>query len=256
MEKGIYVHLDVETMGPVPGEHCLFQVAMFAHWDKMIPDYKKPFNPSDPCFVAEINVAMKVDKSKVHPKTVEFWNQHQRTKTQILENALDSQEVAQKISDFFRVLESRGVIQGIVMSPSWFDWSHFVHFYQLFSRVITNCFDLSKINVICLKTMTKMSKLCGIPWFYHPTLKHTHNAIDDVREAAWRFIWILRSFQSIGTLYPNMPIIIENRLRQAPSKLRWRRPPRVYSNQNQVNEKISKTVVSNFIEKLSNDQFL
>lgn len=210
-KRGIYVHLDVETLGPVPGEHALFQIAFLAHYDDAIPKWDKPFGRDDPCFVMSASWGIKIERDfAFHARTNEFWAQHHEIMQSILENAQDEQTVYVEICKFFAALEKFGEVKAIVMSPSWFDWGHFVHFYATLSKIVETSFDISKMKVLCLKSMTNVANMCGIPVWYHPKLKHTHNALDDVKEAAWRFIWLMKSFKKLKKEYPNLASTIRS----------------------------------------------
>lgn len=195
-KKKIYIHLDCETRGPKAGHDQLIQLSLLATFAEsdICPDSESPFQRGlCPCFVDQKTWSFHSDEIRWDKKTESFWKQHYRVYREIMENTLPASEVVQQISDFLSELDSTFIIKGIVMSPSWFDWSHFVHCYNIFSETIVNRFDPAKLNVICLKTYVHIANHLGIPVFYHPNLKHTHNSEKDVQVAAYKFYWLERS---------------------------------------------------------------
>lgn len=193
----IYIHLDCETRGPKAGHHQLVQLSMLAVLDdhNVCPDTNQPFRRGVcPCFVDQRTWSFHADEVRWDENTKTFWSEHPRVYREITENSLPAQEVVQQISNFLNELDQSYTIKGIVMSPSWFDWSHFVHCYNIFSESVVNRFDPGKLNVICLKSYVSIANHLGIPVFYHPNLKHTHNSEKDVQVAAYKFYWLLRSF--------------------------------------------------------------
>lgn len=195
MQK-IYLHLDCETRGPKAGHDQLVQLSLLAVLAEsdVCPDSETPFHPNIcPCFVNQRTWSFHSDEIRWDEKTRCFWNEHSYVYRKITENCLPAQVVVQQMSDFLKELDKSYIIKGIVMSPSWFDWSHFVHCYNLFSESIVNRYDPGKLNVICLKTYIHIANHLGLPVLYHPNLKHTHNSADDVKVAAYKFYWLERS---------------------------------------------------------------
>jgi hypothetical protein len=196
IRKKIYIHLDCETRGPKAGRDQLIQLSLlaaFAEYD-ICPDSDNPFQRGlCPCFVDQKTWSFHSDEIRWDENTKSFWNQHHRVYREITENCLPTFEVVQQISAFLTELDSKYIIKGIVMSPSWFDWSHFVHCYNIFSETFINRFDPGKLNVICLKSYVNFANHLGIPVFYHPNLKHTHNSEKDVQVAAYKFYWLERA---------------------------------------------------------------
>lgn len=201
----VYIHLDCETRGPMAGIHQFFQLSMLVVFDEsdIVPHSIHPFTPDIcPCFVDQKTWSIYYSDIKWDRKTEIFWSDHKQVYEEIMQDCQSPPKVVQEISNFLKEIKSKYLIVGIVMSPSWFDWSHFVHMYNIFSHTVVDCFDVAKLNVICMKSMLTATNHLGIQPLYHPNLKHNHNSKEDVKSAAYKFYWLQRQL-SITRMHLN-----------------------------------------------------
>lgn len=207
-----FIHIDVEAMGPVKSGD-MFQLSMLAHKSdsNMLPNIEHPFEKEkDELLIDQVTIAIKFPKHvNVQKKMNDFWKNRKDLFHQIMESAVDPLIAISEINNFLYCVSQTHKIAALVMSPTWYDWSHFVHFYSLFSDIISNLYDISKLNVICLKSLSFAARMCGIKLKHHPELPHTHNAHDDVKAAAFTFCHIIYSFRNLKKMFPCLDVMIQ-----------------------------------------------
>lgn len=174
----IYVSIDIETDGPIPGEYSMLScgaVAITAHGEELGEFYEK-IKP--------------LPEAQQHPKTMAWWALYPEAWEEATCNARDADEVMNEFAVWLRGLKRQGEVQ-FVAYPAGFDFT-FVHWY------LVKFVGANPLSFVCIDMKTYAMSLLGLPFksitkkrmpqiWKRNLPKHTHNALDDAREQAMLF---------------------------------------------------------------------
>lgn len=178
MQEPIYVSVDVETDGPIPGENSLMSIGAAAY-DVHIP------NPYQPIQTFEATL-LPLPNAKPDRDTLAWWKAPERAEAYAAatHNARPPEVVIRDFTQWLKGLPRKPVFVGY---PAGFDFT-FVHWYNEkfappdpfgFSGI-----DLKTMAMIAMKVPYPEATKKNMPkdWFKDPYGKaprHTHKALDD-----------------------------------------------------------------------------
>lgn len=180
MSEALFVSLDVETLGPIPGKHAMVQLGAAC------------FN-IDGMVVNSWQGSLSKDVWGSHSSTMEWWRlpKNIRTFQKIEKDARPPGETMRAFHTWLVKLPGRPTP---VAYPAAFDYM-FVYWYMMYYVGTAypfsfSCLDVKTYAMAALKKQQfhqSFKKKFPRAWF-HPKLKHTHNALDDAIEQGWMFI--------------------------------------------------------------------
>lgn len=190
MNDDIFISIDVETFGPCPGQHPMVQLGAAA------------FN-IDGKVIGTWEANLREDIWKCDPETMDWWDKsaNRQAFQSLFENVRHPGDVMPDFLDWVRIT-CLGKQPVVVAYPAGFDFS-FLHFYLLYYAgtlrpLSFSCIDIKTYVMAALKNTSyrqTVKKKFPREWF-HPNLKHTHNAFDDALEQGFMFIQAHR--QNLG----------------------------------------------------------
>jgi hypothetical protein len=205
MSKFIYVSVDVESDGPIPGINSMLSLGAAA-FDPSLEDLTQRFTP-----VATYEVNIKPLKDAVQdPETMKWWNSQPEAWEAATRDAREARVIIPEFHKWLNDLPGRPIFVGY---PSGFDFT-FVHVYNTrfappsaspsgkdpfgFSAVDIKSYAAAYLGVDYPYAIKRnMPK----PWFKTPpgctpAPKHTHKALDDAIGQGILFLNILDAIKS------------------------------------------------------------
>ena len=179
----IYVSVDIETDGPIPGEYSMLSLGAVAFAEDGLEIDK---------FYKKLE---RLPGAKQHPATMEFWKRFPEAYEEAITNQEDVQTSMKCFRSWAKELAKKGSVV-FVAYPAGFDWT-FVYWY-----LVKYCGDSSPFGFQCLDMKTyAMSKLVckfkeshkrGFPhkWF-SSDYEHDHTAITDALHQGRMFMRML-----------------------------------------------------------------
>lgn len=170
----IYVIVDIETDGPVPGLHSMLSIgAVSSTEEKEVSSFYRTLRP--------------YKGAKQDPDTMEWWSRHPDSWQEVTASPEDAEVV---IKDFYDWVEGLGAIPVFVASPLVFDFG-FTHWY-LHNFVGANPFidytntqrtlDLASFTAGKLGLPLSRAHRSHLPASLRSGApEHSHKAIDDAR---------------------------------------------------------------------------
>lgn len=180
MKEELYVSVDVETDGPIPGPHSMlsFGAASFTADGRMIGTFSRNLKT--------------LDGAVGHPDTIAWWKTQGKAWTACRENQV---EPTAAMTDFVRWLKDSDMKPVFVGYPAGFDFL-FVYWYLIrFAGESPFSFSALDIKSYVMAVMwcdyrTSTKKNMPRRWF--PDVRHNHVALDDAIEQGKLFINIMR----------------------------------------------------------------
>ena len=181
----IYVSVDIETDGPIPGPYSMISIgaAAFSTSGHKLSDFSVNLEP--------------LDHARQHPKTVEFWERNPEAWAATL---VDQKHPSVAMAQFERWLH-QWPSPVFVGYPAAFDFL-FVHWYFIdclgddpfgFAAL-----DIKTLAMAAMKTTFRGAVKRNMPkeWKNAQT-KHTHVAVEDAIEQGYLFFKILDSLSQV-----------------------------------------------------------
>jgi len=185
MKQEIYISLDIETDGPIPGVYSMLSLgaAAFDHTGAEISTWYANFDL--------------LPGAEQHPDTMKFWrdNQSYYDITRVDTHAPDL-----AMMDFTKWVQSLPGAPVAVAAPAGFDFT-FVYWYLVKftgnSVLSFSCVDMKTLAMSLLNKPYKQSTKRNYPkhWFA-ADLPHTHHALDDAREQGHLFMNMLKDLRN------------------------------------------------------------
>lgn len=178
-EKEIYVSVDVETDGPIPGPHSMLSIGAAAYFsDKTLVD----------TYSANLET---LPEAEGHPDTMEWWSKNKKAWDTCRKDTRPPSEVMKEFAQWCWDLPGKPVFVGY---PAGFDFT-FVYWY-LIQFVGKSPFSFSGIDIksVAMAAMKKPYRSCTkrrMPKSWFDDLPHTHVAVDDAIEQGALFCNIL-----------------------------------------------------------------
>lgn len=189
--KEVFVSLDVEADGPIPGPHSMLSLGAAA--------FQLPSEDSVGSFQGTLDL---LPGSTMHPSTKHFWDRHPKEYAATRMNLSNPVFVMTKFAIW---IESLGKQVTAVCYPLGFDWS-FINWY--FHRFVGyNPFGLSGVDIKTLAWAHQQN--LGVTRNFRDTTKrtmprewfgdrvHNHLALDDAIEQGVTFVRIQKTLSSI-----------------------------------------------------------
>ena len=199
--KQLFISLDVETFGPIPGKHPMVELGAAAYTDNW--DVVDTFSK-----------CLSKDKWESDSSTIKWWfmPDNYPNYQRIVKNAESPLEVMVQFSTWLQVLCDQGYELVPVAYPASFDYM-FVYWYLVYyvgySRPLSfSCLDIK--SYICASELLRYREATkrNFPkrWF-NKYLKHTHKAVDDALEQGWMFIQAYRKNNGMPLLNDRMLLL-------------------------------------------------
>lgn len=181
----IYVSIDIEADGPIPGPHSMLSLGAAAYdapKKKLLNSFSINFK--------------KLPGAVAHPVTEKWWRKFPEAYTLTRENQIDPKEAMQRFANWANKLPARPIMTSL---PVTFDFM-FVHWY--FMRFLGESpfsfigLDLRTLAYSQLNLPFKDCVRSNFPEHWFDELPHTHVALDDAIEQGALFCNMLNDLKS------------------------------------------------------------
>lgn len=195
MSKELFISLDVETIGPIPGKHPMIELGAAAYniEGEVVSTWQGA--------LAELRWAPDQD-------TLEWWQSSDDRRMILEEIRADAQPPGAAMFSFHHWLNGLSGQLTPVAYPAAFDYM-FVYWYLMYyvgtSKPFSfSCLDIKTYVMAAMKNpvFRKTTKKSFPREWFHPGLKHTHKALDDALEQGWMFIQAHRANLGLPLLEP------------------------------------------------------
>jgi hypothetical protein len=180
----IYVSIDCETDGPIPGPHSMLSLGAAA------------FDASGTelgCWYANFDV---LEGAEGHPDTMAFWAQHQVVYDETRVNMESPESAMRSFSQWVKSLPGKPVA---VAAPAGFDFTWVYWYLMRFtgaSPFSFSCIDMKTMAMTMLKLPYRESGKRAWRKSWQSGLPHTHHALDDAREQGVSFCKMLQELHA------------------------------------------------------------
>lgn len=179
----IYVSVDIETDGPIPGSNSMLSVGAAACTLE--------------CGVFDtfaINLLTLPDASPDEKTQREFWDKHPLAYAETREKMFAPHHAMELFEQWLKELLGKPVM---VAYPAGFDFRFIYWYFIIFLGVCPfgfQCIDMKTYAMAKLKIPFKKTVKAHMPevWFDFPGNRHTHIAVDDAIEQAHLWLAMLR----------------------------------------------------------------
>jgi hypothetical protein len=192
----LFLSLDVETGGPIPGKNPMLELGAAAY-------------RIDGTVVGTHSVSIAQDGWEMDPATLKWW--HQPANFQAFQRISEAvEEPRNAMLRFSMWLDSLNFNYSItpVAYPACFDYM-FVYWYLMYYIGTANplsfsCLDLKSYVCAARKRSYRNTVKGRFPkrWFHHG-LPHTHSALDDALEQGFIFVQAYRQNHGLALLDPD-----------------------------------------------------
>lgn len=186
--KEIYISVDIEADGPIPGAYSMLSLGAAA------------CNEQEIISTFSVNFEL-LDGASQHPSTMEWWKQYHTAYYHTRENVQTPQDGMSQFENWITsVLPSKKVRPVFVAFPAGFDFT-FVYWYFIkflgHSPFAFVALDMKSYAMAKLGKKFSNCKKSHFPaeWFSKEN-KHTHIALDDAIEQAHIFLKMLQYKQN------------------------------------------------------------
>jgi hypothetical protein len=184
MTQEIYVSIDVETDGPIPGPHSMLSLGAAAY-------------SADKTLVATFSVNFEtLPGAQAHPKTAQWWSTQPAAWAACRR---DPRPPADAMASFARWTRALPGVPVFVAYPAGFDFL-FVHWYLMKfvgeSPFSHSALDIKTFAMAVLKIDYRQSTKRNMPKRWFEDLPHNHIALDDAIEQGALFCNMLRESRS------------------------------------------------------------
>lgn len=183
--KEIFVSVDIETDGPIPGLYSMLSFGSVA-FDLT--------NPDKPIVVSKFERNLiELEGAKQHESTMrDFWDKNPEAWKVCRENPVDPKLAMQEYCEWLKSLPGKPVFVGY---PAGFDFT-FIYYYLMYfieeSPFKFQALDIKSYAMCYMQTSFRETSKHNMPkrWF-DKNLKHTHCALDDALEQGYMFAKIM-----------------------------------------------------------------
>lgn len=176
-QKEIYISVDIEADGPIPGQFSMLSLGAAA-FDLDSGDPRKPVR------IFEVNLKP-LEGAGQDPKTMAWWAKQPEAWAHVTENQYDAEvamsEFASWLEQVQRVFNARPVFVGYPASYDFlFTYWYYIRFVGFPAPFSFSALDLKTLAMAKLGTPFRGSSKRQMParWFIGAP-EHTHRAIDD-----------------------------------------------------------------------------
>lgn len=190
-KKEIYISIDVETDGPIPGEYSMLSLGAAA------------FVEGNPYPVSTFSMNLDtLPGKKGHPDTLKWWGTQPEAWVACRENPRDANFVMMGFRDWIGTLSKEHDAKPVCVAyPSGFDFL-FVYWYLIkFTGKSPFSFSAVDIKTYAMAMLKKGYRECskkGMPKHWFSDAPHTHRAVDDAIEQGQLFMNMLRENTAEG----------------------------------------------------------
>lgn len=182
IKKQIYVSIDVECDGPIPGEYSMLSLGAYAI-DETGEEYGSFYRTIEP-----------IPGAQQHPDTMVWWRGCPKAFAEATKDPERPQKVMKEFAGWLNNLKAHGQVQ-MIAYPAGFDFT-FVHYYLVRyagrNPLSFHCLDMKTFAMAKLGIPYKEVSKRSMPQAWKRGLpKHTHNALDDAKEQAMLFVKML-----------------------------------------------------------------
>jgi len=194
-EKEVYVSIDIEADGPIPGPHSLLSLgaAAFDHTGKFLSSFERNFKP--------------LPSASPHPDTQLFWDRQSPEVYQAArKDAIDPRLATELFHTFLSKLPGKPVMVGY---PVTYDFL-FVYWYLLnfkkHSPFSHSAFDIKSLAVPLLGKGFRSVNKRLLRSFFPSQLPHTHRALDDALEQGELFFQLVDAYSQANVALPGLKV--------------------------------------------------
>jgi hypothetical protein len=185
--KEIYVSIDIEADGPIPGQNSMLSLGAVAF---------KPDGTEIDSFEANLNL---LSGATQDPDTMRWWGEP-RQKNAWEYCRTDPQRPNDVMQRFVAWVESLGKTPVCVAYPAGYDFMWVYWYMQRFvgrSPFSFSCVDIKTVAMCLLKKKgyRQSSKRNWPGRWFRGTKKHSHKAVEDAREQGIQFCHMLRELR-------------------------------------------------------------
>lgn len=180
----LYISIDVETDGPIPGPHSMLSLGAAAF------DAERKLHSTFTCNLEPLEGAAP------HPETAAWWEtQSKHVYDACRTNPLPTMRAMRAFDDWLKQLGFQGWDLVCVGAPAGFDFT-FVYWYLMKfvgrSRLGLSAIDLRTYAMATLKVPYQKTSKSKLPTRWFGKQAHTHIALDDAIEQGELFINMLK----------------------------------------------------------------
>ena len=180
-KKEIYISIDVETDGPIPGRNSMLSLGAAAFLDG--------------CLIASFSRNLtELPESRPDPDTMKWWETQQEAWAICREHPEHADRVMKDFLDWVRTISRENDAKPVCVAyPAGFDFM-FVYWYliRFTGESPFSCIDIKTYTMAVLKKGYRECSKKGMPKEWFPEDKHTHRAIDDAIEQGKLFMNIMK----------------------------------------------------------------
>lgn len=181
--KEIYISVDIETDGPIPGVYSMLSLGAAA------------FKP-DGTLISTFSVNLKtLSGAKEHPDTMKWWKSQKEAWEAHRKKTIDPKAGMERFVKWTKGLTSSGEKLVCVGYPAGFDFT-FLYWYLInfvdYSPFSFSCLDIKTYAMAVLGTNYRDTTKRNFPKRWFPKVKHTHIAEEDAIEQGMLFCNILK----------------------------------------------------------------
>ncbi len=184
-KKEIYISVDIEADGPIPGPHSMLSLGAVAYTDDL-----------EQVDTFSINLEQMPDATMDENTKVEFWDKNPEAWAACRENIQDPKKAMKEFNTWLADLESRYKGKVVFVAyPAGFDWT-FVYWYLIkftgYSPFSFSSLDMKSMAMTMLKTKFRETTKRRMPKRWFEKFPHTHIALDDALEQGALFCNMMR----------------------------------------------------------------
>jgi DNA polymerase III alpha subunit (gram-positive type) len=176
----IYVSTDVETDGPIPGQHSMLSFGSAAYLaDKSLIS----------TFEANLET---LPEATQDPRTMQWWKTQEEAWLACRENLQPPEKALRKYLDWLKSLPGKPVFVGY---PAAFDFMFICYYIVRFTGenpFLQSALDIKTFAMAMMKKDYRDSVKRNMPKHWFDRLPHTHKALDDALEQGALFCNMLQ----------------------------------------------------------------
>ena len=184
MKQEIYISIDIESDGPIPGPHSMLSLGAVA-FDALGVELGSWYSNFH-----------ELEGAQGHVDTMRFWKEHDPFYQMTRQACVSPQEGMKSFSEWVMSLPGKPVA---VAAPAGFDFT-WVYWYLIrftgASPFSFSCIDVKTMVMTMLKLPYRESTKRAWRKSWQSGLPHTHHALDDAREQGVSFCLMLKELHS------------------------------------------------------------
>lgn len=179
----VYISVDIETDGPVPGPYSLLSIGMCVagRFDGITYDRCVDLSLSH-------YIELQPTGTEIDPEALRI---NGLDREQLSREGTKPEQAMRDVAEWVETVTEDGV-PVLVAYPLSFDWPFLSWYFNRFSDRESpfghsSCLDIRTLYLAKSRSLFSQSGKSVMPEFLRPTRAHTHNALDDAREQAELF---------------------------------------------------------------------